>query len=50
MKHLSDIFMVVLVVNAAYNMSALSYVVFACGAVCLCVRLIQAYKGSANNG
>lgn len=49
MKHISDIFMVMLVANACYNMDSLSYIVFACGFVCLCVRLIQSHKGGVSN-
>lgn len=38
---LSDIFMLVLVVNACRNIDVFSYIIFACSAVCVGMRILQ---------
>lgn len=38
---LSDIFMLVLVVNAFRNIDVFSYIIFACAIVCAGVRVLQ---------
>lgn len=38
---LSDIFMLVLVVNACRNIDVFSYIIFACAAVGVGVRILQ---------
>ncbi len=38
---LSNIFMLVLVVNACRNIDVFSYIIFACAAVCVGVRILQ---------
>lgn len=38
---LSDIFMIVLVLNAMRDVNAFSYVIFACAFVCLVCRILQ---------